>query len=353
MTPTTYYPTNQITPHGAYYLLSGRIPEMRYLSYDQTSVFALMGGASIADPITPESVRLTSLRGLIPPWKEIAQKGATQDGASFVTALYDVMDVDMGVELVARDPFYLRRLENDWLAAWDAIQPGQLSFFTQELGYWWADVRWAKSPVDKIMCTNGCAQAFTWTARVHDAFWRTQPDACMFGPMQGSGTATGFLTRTNPGDQVMWDEYTCVGPGTFSFASKPGGTDMVSFGPLLANQVMMVRTDPGKRGVVDLTSIPPSPQDLNLWQWAIDALFSFFSNGLSEVPLFRAIESLFGIRPPQGNPYSLLHGRFSGGIPAKPAGAPPGTYHVACKIEGGAAGSMIIAGGIPLRRLPW
>lgn len=351
MTPTTYYPTNRVTPHGAYYLLTGRIPEMRYLSYDQTSVFAMMGGASIADRRTPESVRLADLKGLIPPWKAISQKGATQDGASFVTALYDPCEINMTVAVKGRDPQSLRRVLGDWIAAWDAIQPGQLSFYTHELGRWWSDVRWAATPTDKIMYTQGRTQTFGWSAIGYDAFWRTYPDVATL-TMPGPGTASGFLERYNVGDQTMWDEYTCTGPGTFYFAAKPGSSDMVKFGPLLANQVMMVRTDPGKRSVVDLTAIPPSPQDLTIWQELLQLFLTFISFGPIP-PLFQTIESLFGIRPPQGNPYSLLKGRFAGGVPPKPAGAPARPYHVAVKIEGGTASSGILAGGIPLRRFPW
>lgn len=352
MTPTTFYPTNPITPHGAYYLLTGRIPEMRYLSPDETSVFALMGGASIADRTTPESVRLRDMKGLMPPWKAIAQKGATQDGSSFVTALYDPMEIDLTVTAVGRDPFHLRKVLGDWIAAWDAIEPGELSFFTQSMGRWWTDVRWGKNPVDKIMNTSGRMQTFGWNAVAYDGFWRSYPDVATFGPLTGAGTATGFLPRINAGDQTLWDEYTCVGPGTFSFAAKPGSTDMVTFGPLLPNQIMMLRTNPGKRGVVDMTVVPPTPQELTQFQQFLKNFLTFISFGPTP-PLFTTLESLFGIRPPQGNPYSLLHGRFAGGVPPKPSGAPAPTYHVACKIEGGDTGSAILAGGIPLRRFPW
>lgn len=351
MTPQTYYPTNPVTPYGAYYLRTGRIPEMRYLSWDQTSVFALMGGAAIPDRITPESVRLTDMKGLVPPWKAISQKGATQDGSSFVTALYDPMEIDLSVSAYGRNPTYLRKVLGDWVAAWDAIKPGRLSFFTTDMGYWWADVRWAKNPVDKIMHTQGRRQDFTWTAIAYDAFWRTYPDVATL-TMQAPGTASGFLERWNQGDQTMWDEYTCIGPGTFYFAAQPGSSDMVRLGPLLENQIMMVRTDPAKRGVVDMTAIPPTPQHLNIWQELLQAFLSFISFG-PVPPLFQTIESLFGIRPPQGNPYSLLHGRFAGGIPPKPAGTPATPYHVAVRIEGGTAASGILAGGVPLKRWPW
>lgn len=351
MPPTTFYPTNPITPHGAYYLQTGRIPEVRYLSYDETSVFALMGGAAVMDPTTPESIRLRDLKGLVPPWKSIAQKGATQDGSTFVTSLYDPLEIDLTVDAVARDPFYLRRLLNDWVAAWDAIQPGELSFFTQEMGRWWSEVRWAKNPTDKLMNPNGRVQTFNWTAIGYDGFWRSYPDVATFGPLPSAGTASGFLTRMNVGDQTMWDEYTCVGPGTFHFAAKPGSSDMVTLGPLLANQVMMVRTDPGRRGVVDMTSVPASPQELSQFQQFLKNFLSFISFGPTP-PLFTAIMSQFGIIAPQGNPYSLLKGRFAGGIPPKPAGAPAQPHHVAVKIENGGTGSAILAGGIPLRRWP-
>lgn len=169
----------------------------------------------------------------------------------------------------------------------------------------------------------------------------------------GTASATGFLARTNIGDQPMYDDYTVFGPGTFRFADGPGSADMVEFGPLLPNQIAFIRTDPRKRSVQDLTVVPPSPQELTTFQ---DALMKFisFATGNNIPPLLQAIASRFGVRPPQGNVYSLLKGRFSdnAAIPPKSPGNPATPYHVKVEIAGGNADSKIIAAGVPLRRWP-
>jgi hypothetical protein len=64
------------------------------------------------------------------------------------------------------------------------------------------------------------------------------------------------------------------------------------------------------------------------------------------------VASVFGIVPPQGNLYSLLHGRFSNPIPPKPAGAPAPKYQVNVGITGGSPASAIMVAGTPLRRFP-
>lgn len=568
--PVKRYPTNPITPHGSYWLLSGKKPMMTYLSYDGTSVFHLMGGMAIPDPAnTPESIRIMEMSGLIPPWTPIEQKGATQDGVSFIDALYDAIDGDMIVEARGKTPARTAALLRDWIAAWDAKQPGELAFFDQHAGRWWAPVRWTRNPVDKLMGKKFTRQTFTWPFKSHDAFWRSYDNVDEFrfayadaegdftdltdwtlaysGPGNGtlisapqrsgllatilgpgvsqatwqvgnndqgrtvvarrtgfttatdhqvafmtlgsfpqwgffdeayndlwvrlnntgtpgtsgvrirvqqhnvevsyfvggveheirnrpllipalpnetwgivagigdddrtfkilrgnkglsevmtvkeSGTGSplgasnrgmgfgmesgtglsrelqpasvrgfrggdnatetqsGMLRRINMGDQPMWDRYTLHGPGTFFIGSGPGSTDMVKYGPLERGQVVQLRTDPRKRGVVDLTSVQPSPQQLNWWQKALNDFLSFAA-GNNASPLEEEIKSLFGIRPPQGNMYSLLSGRFARPIPPKPAAGPAKAYNVLVEVVGGDADTRIVAAGTPLRRWP-
>jgi hypothetical protein len=551
-------------------LLSGKKPNMTYRSYDDTSVYHLMGGMSIPDyHAAPESIRLKSLSGLIAPWAQIEQKGATQDGTTFVDALYDPIDADMTVIATGKTPESTAQLIRDWIAAWDAKKPGELSFFDHNAGRWWAPVRWTRNPVDKIRGGNFTTQEFTWPFKAEDAFWRTydHTDEFRFGFDQldeeflnlsnwtisytGTGTGTvvaapqftgimksifgdgdweakwsrgtnqsrtavlrrtgfstgsnnqiafmklgsfpewsifdeayndiwlrmnttgapglnglrlriqrfnievsyfvngvetslrnklifspapgetwgfmagvdgdprkyrvfrgldgvgmvevmtvkepgtesnlgssyrgmgfgmeagsgpivqllpasvrrfrggdnaeqtqsGMLRRVNVGDQDMWDRYTLHGPGTFYIGSGPGSTDMVKYGPLLPNQIVQIRTDPRKRGVVDLTAVQPSPQELKWWQQAMKDFVSFAS-GNNASPLEEELLSKFGVRPPQGNMYSLLEGRFSQPIPPKPVAGPVQEYNVLVRVEGGNADSRIVAAGTPLRRWP-
>ncbi|AMT72038.1 DUF7257 domain-containing protein [Mycobacteroides immunogenum] len=166
---------------------------------------------------------------------------------------------------------------------------------------------------------------------------------------------TGFLKRINIGDQDMYDDYTLFGPFTkVKIYDGPGSGEYVEFGPLLPNQVVLLRTDPRVHTtlVQDLTSVPPSPQELDIFQDAIDKFMSFA--GMNGSAFAEQIESLFGIRAPQGPLYKYLTGRFSknAAIPAKSPGNPAQPYFVKVSIEGGNADSKIIASGTPRRRYP-
>jgi hypothetical protein len=554
MTITTHYPNTPITPSGAWRMSRSDKPWITYLSYDESIVFDLMG--PLAAPFhdrSSASISLVDIKGLVPPWKAISQKGATQDGESFVTALYDPLEGDLVVEAAGKTVAETNKVISDWIASWDAIEEGELACFTPKEGYWWVPVRWAKNPVDSVRGGTFLRQKLTMAVKSYDAFWRTWDNVDTFqfgyrtasdeftdtnlntlwdiaysgpgtGTISGDGTQvvstmanrtavarrrsfttgsdnevveitfgsfpawsfdsdayddiwfrmkntgtpgtdgmrmrvgnhfiglsvfvggvetvlrqrfmlipplpwekwriicgqednprhfivqrglgitvpgmdivesgttsqlgsgfrsvgfgmhagggpgpagirawnvgdnatitqSGFLTRTNIGDQKFFDRYTCFGPGTFSFANGPGSNDYVTFGPLLPNQVMQIRTDPSKRGVVDLTSTPNSPQAADLFTKAIEDFISF-ATGNNVPPLIQAIESIFGIVPPQGNPYTLLHGRFSddAAIPAKSPGMPAQPYHVKVSIDNGNAASRILAAGTPLRRFPF
>lgn len=164
----------------------------------------------------------------------------------------------------------------------------------------------------------------------------------------------GFLKRINIGDQGMYDDYTLFGPGIFKIYDGPGSDEFVEFGPLLPNQIVFLRTDPRVHTtlVQDLTSVPPAPQELDLFQEAVDKFLSFA--GMNNSAFADQLKSVFGIRPPQGNFYKYLKGRFSknAAIPPKPAGAEAQPYYVKVAIDNGNADSKIIASGTPLRRYP-
>lgn len=560
MTPTLRYPSGPITPHGAYHVLHDRIPQMALRSYDDTIVFNMMGGLAIPDRYNaPERFELKELKGLIPPWRMIDQKGATQDGVTFVDALYDPCDVIVGGDVVGRDPQTSQKVYDDLVASLDAKQQSTLSFFTQRLGYWWAPVRWGGS-TDEALTISKKRQKVSLRLRADNAFWQSYPsvdefvfayetaldefdtadpddlgtgwttsvtgsgtggvhvangqiqstllngktmvarkagytsatnnqvveiqigtigewfypftayddawarllntgtpgvngvrlrihrhkltvsyfiagvetvmreriliipphcgekfrfiagtegDERTFAVMRGGATlwkfkedGTGsplgssnrsagcgmaadavdapagirrwnagdnatitqskFLERINAGDQPMWDRYTCFGPGIFRFWNGPnaGTNEYVEYGPLLANQVVQLRTDPRKRGVRDMTVYPPTPEQQAQYHNALLDFVSFLVGSSVEIvtDVIGSLLSLLGggsaVVPPQGNLYSLLKGRWSKPIPAKPAGKPAQAYHVKVQIVGGNADSKIIAAGTPLRRVP-
>lgn len=567
MTPKIRYPSGPVTPHGAYQILKGDQPLVNYQSADGSVVFNLMGGMSAPnhDRSRPECIALRKLKGLIPPWQTIDQKGATEDGVTFLDALYDPIEIDADVTAIGRDPKHTRKVIRDWIAANDVKEPGQLSWWTQELGRWWADVRWFKTPTDDLMGAQRNRQDFKWVWRGDNGFWRTYDDIQQFrisyqyafepfnfvttdglgdnwdivyqgdggghiradgqqavweddpgdpvgstgldviarrvgletetdnqvvslvigsgyswlyaflarqdlwarmpttgtfgedgvrlrisrnfarlssfvggdetvlrewdmglppGPYDtftlvagyeensrlftvfrngalvqsvvepGTGSligedyrgagfglhvgpdvealfnrlpsgvfqwsagdnkdatnASGFLPLVNPGDQPIFYRYTFFGPGTFYIANGPGSTDYVKFGPLLPNQIVQINSDPRDRQITDLTSIPPTPQQLNQFQQALKD-FVNFATANNVPPLLQSVLSVFGIAPPQGNLYSLLGGRFSRPIAPKSPGEPVKVQHVAVSITGGNANSAVIAVGTPLRRYP-
>lgn len=556
--PNVRYPAGQVTPHGAYYVLSGKIPIVRLRSYDDTVLFDLMGGTAIPDRTMPERVELLDLKGLIPPWETVDQKGATQDGVTFIDALYGPIEVEMKVKIKGRNPQYTRKVFNHLVASIDAKQTSELSWFTHQMGRWWAPVRWFKTPVDPISRVASNKQELSLRLRADSGFWQSYPDTSQFRfsyiddidefnfidsddlgtnwtlaytgagsshisvangmakwvesgttvrrvvarrnsfatttnnqvsevvlgtlpewhfvntayndlwcrmnttgtpgtsgirvrfgwgalklsyftggvetvlrerpllipPLPGerwslvcgfegnermfkvmrsgipimvvkeSGTASplgasnrgagfgmeagsgifqqaspaavrvwnagdnstvsqeGFLELTNVGDQPLFYNYTCFGPGMFNISDGPDNANFVQFGPLLTNQVMQIRTDPRKRGVIDMTSTPPTPQELNFFQQALKDLIDFASAG-NVPPLLQELESIFGINPPQGNPYSLLTGRFKNAIPQKSPGNPAQAYNISVSIDDGNADSRIVASGTPLRRMPY
>lgn len=529
----------------------GEVPTMKLRSWDDTTVFTLMGGEAIPDYYNnPETIHVKDIKGLVPPWKQIDQKGATQDGRSFITSLYDPCEVELTVRAKGRSPRKIRRTVNDLIASIDAIQTSELSWFTQELGRWWAPVRWMDSYKDPEGGMRTLRQILSLRLRAYDAFWRsydvvdlfrightdapgdfttdadaldptewdvvctgggslsvadgqvvsaiesgqsavarrlgwsnTSPDATVIELQLGSlsewffdqntafdfwllpahgagglgpigqdgyrirvsaktvnvdrfvaGTAThmdtqpiripprsaekwtfvagpkfqlfrsgalaysftpasiaeyptagfgvfssnqtnapgiraisfgtdavasqsGYVRFVNWGDQPMPPRFTCVGPGTFSFADGPNATDFVQFGPLLAGQTAQILSDARKRGVTDLSfGASDSAQDTGIFTQGVNDWLSFVNlvGGLLNEWFAWAGQSSTPAAP-QGNLYSLMKGRFSKQvyIPPKPVGTAPQGYHISVKIEGGNANSQIISAGTPLRRLPY
>lgn len=571
--PDIVYPAGELTPHGWWHLTNGTRPTMRLRAYDGSVDFYLLGpyAPPFHDPTMPEAVALKSLKGLIPPWQHITQKGATQDGITHVDALLDPIEVEMVVECMARDPKNLKRVVRDLVASLDAKQQSELAFWTEDLGWWWAPVRWNKgAPGDPLGNQERTRQQLSLRLSADDACWRSYDDVSTFGftyeamtdtfqyttgysttamganwparytptgasglgyimangsqavwmdntgfntatrsvvvgprasfntttdnqvisivlgglaewslpepayndiwgrmgrsgsawngngirarvgfglvrlsrfnnfnetvlqerpllvqPLPGEkftlicgaagnsrfytirrndfdilthqerGTASqmnsshrgvgfgmqasaalltqatpasvrkisagdnatvsqgGFLSHTNIGDQPMYVDAVVFGPGVFRIWDGPGASEYVEFGPLLPNQVAMLRTDPRSHTplVQDLTSVPPTPQELNFFQAALKRLTGAAAN--SNVFL-QQIESAFGITPPQGPMYSLLNGRFSSraAIPPKSPGRPAEPHFLKVEIDDGNAASRIISTGTPRRRYP-
>ncbi|WP_293308894.1 hypothetical protein [Mycolicibacterium sp.] len=189
------YPAGPVTPHGCYHIRKGDDPMVSLMSPNGQVIFHLMGGLSIADPTRPECVQITELTGLIPPWESIEQQGATEDGSSFIDALYGPMDVTMKVTAIGRDAKHTRRVVRHLYEALDVKQTSDLSWMTHELGYWWAPVRWQMRPPDKYSSIK-TKQPVTLQLRANSAFWQSYPDIDTFAFKYEATTDTFDYDRT-------------------------------------------------------------------------------------------------------------------------------------------------------------
>ena len=232
---------------------------------------------------------------------------------------------------------------SDLVAAIDVKQTSRLSWFTQRLGNWWADLRWFNTPPDVMTCGGQTTrQELTLILRADNGFWRTNNNVVYTA-------GSGFLTRMNIGDQSMFDRYTCIGPGTFRFADGPGSTSMVD--SVRCCRGRSPRFAPTHANAASSTSPPPSRRRRGRRCSSRRSTIRLVHRPvLGAASLDRAA----GRRstPPQGNLYSLLRGRFSdrAAIPAKSPGKPAEPYSVKVEVSGG---GQLICAGTPLRRLPY
>lgn len=181
---TVTYPAGPITPHGQYFRDKGRYPTVHLGSHDGSVEFYLHGGESIPWPDKPECVRLTKdgLKGLIAPGRIVGQKGATEDGETFIDGLYDPAEPELSLVARARDPRRLQSLVAELLGSVDLRRTSPLTITNANGERWWANVR-----------SNGKSQAepFTWgesrwqklslRLRVDGAFWRGESDISGLG----------------------------------------------------------------------------------------------------------------------------------------------------------------------------
>lgn len=181
---TVRYPIPGVTKHGAYHLLRNDIPWMWLESADRSVVIDLMGGRSMTDRRAPESVQLLrdGIKGLVPPWRTIDQKGATQDGVTWIDSLYDPAEVTLTVMAVGRDQVHVREVVRHLIGALDTKAPCRLHFWTQDAGHWWADLRWFKTLPDVNNIAHARRQRLTLVMRADDAFWRSDDSVDLWAP---------------------------------------------------------------------------------------------------------------------------------------------------------------------------
>ena len=222
-----WYPAGEVTPVGWWHMVTGDKPMMWLDAYDDSIGIQLLGGLAppFHDPMLPEAVELKSLTGLIPPWKHIQQKGATQDGVTHIDALYEPTEIQMGVECYGRDWKHSARVLRDLIASIDAIQQSNLNFFTHDMGHWWAPIRWFQGGMKDALRAVNRGQPLSLRLQGDDAFWRTHEHTTGFSfvydsmvelfkvdhtatqdlgdiPQRYTGDGGGYCTSN--GKQMLW-----------------------------------------------------------------------------------------------------------------------------------------------------
>lgn len=268
MTPTVRLPAGPVTPHGAFHILRDRIPQVWLTSYDGSVRLDMMGGLAIPDRQTPERVEIADLKGLIPPWQTIDQKGATQDGVTFIDALYDPISVELDTVCHGRDPRHCRQTINYLIGAIDAKKEAQLNWFTHEMGQWWSKVRWDKGGMTDTVHTNK-RQPLALRLRADKGLWQSYPYVSQFN---FDYTATGDddfeINQVSGLNTTLWTFTTSAGSGGVSVS---GG--MVK--STLNNQTMAARRKtyvaPSDNMVVEVTIgtigqwYYPSDAGIDIW----------------------------------------------------------------------------------------
>lgn len=343
------YPPGEATPLAQYLMLEAVDPLITVVSFDGTKTFHISGGLAPV-PGVQDGIVLQSAQGFHPPFKHLDSQGARQDGTTWNDTVYEPAEFDWTLEAVASPASGaagLSQVVRDWIATWDPKLPATINYFTPELGTWWCNARLLKAWTDPLKKSprRFRSMPITHAARNDNAFWRSVDSVSRF-----EGNGGGNVALTNIGDQDGWARFLCYGPGTFSFGNGPNSSQMVTFGPLLPGQIVQITTEPRLRAVVDLSPNAPT-QTSNELQSLIQFLVNLVS--FNQVPpLLQWVESLFGIRAPQGVLYSLLNGRFSNPIPGCGQPSDAQTTYTNVGISGGDSNSKIIAALTPLRRWP-
>jgi hypothetical protein len=263
------YPAGSVTKHGAYYLCQGQVPTMKLRSYDDTAVFTLIGGEALPNRYeAPECVVVKDMKGLIPPWKQIDQKGATEDGRTFVTSLYDPCEIDITAVVRGKTPASTRKTYRDLVASIDAIETAELSWFTHQLGRWWAPVRWLSPPADPMGGIETRRQVANLRLRGYNAFWRSYDIVDQFR-----------LSYMQQPESFSTDYSSGLGSGwTVQLAGAGSGGLSVSNGqvvPTLANGKTAIARRVGFTGSTPIVELQIG--SLSNWYWDSTTALDFWA----------------------------------------------------------------------------
>lgn len=242
-------------------LLAGRKSVITWVGADG-SRHPLSGGLAPELSIQ-DGVILTSVKDAMGTWKHLDQSSAHQDGATWLDAVWEAHEIDLGITIAAQSPHGYRIAQRRWMDSWDPKTTGTLFWFTPELGEWWQTLRLLQQPDDEFKMgpayqTKG---DFVWYGRADNPFWQSFDSS---SSLIASGAATltdplglnanGFLSLFNRGDQSAWPRYLAQGPFTLlTIADAVTGTP-VTFGPLAAGQTVLITTEPRIQSITNLTS---------------------------------------------------------------------------------------------------
>lgn len=339
-----------ILPQGAADLIAGAKEAIYVTSQDSLTQCALSGPGQPWPGIQDGFLLTDGIKGLSPGFKHIDLKAARQPGVTWTGTAFDVLEMDLSLEAHANTPQGLSQLVSEWTSMWHPTQLNTFEYITQDRGYWYFPARLSKPFPDvlKKMPRLILQRKFTQTIRCDSGFWYGMPSISEYqtSPIHGN---SGFLPLLNIGQEDGWPTLLFYGPGTFSFSNGPSSTTMISFGPLEAGQVVLMRTLPRLRTLTDLTSAPQ--QILNGGQALLEALVNFVYNN-NVPPLIQWFESLFGILPPQGPLYTLLNGRYSNPFPGVRQPQWAQQQYLAVSITGGNSDSKIVGRIDPQRWWP-
>lgn len=350
---------NTVLPSGATELIAGNYANIWYTSPDTNSKFYLAGALQTWPGIQDGVLLTDGIKGLSPDFKNIDLKSARQPGATFTGTLYDTLNLDMALEFHANSPQGISRVISEWMGAWNPTRTGTLEYWTIDRGYWFNNtVRLRQNWGDqwKQHWRNIRMAKLTHSMRFDVPFWLGFPSIDAFAPGGGTDSGSSFLHLLNRGDQDGWPSFLFYGPGTFTFSNGiynpiTGAPNMLSIGPLLEGQTVLLVTLPRLNNLIDLSS--GVPQSLSVEQQTIEAIINFVTDN-NVPPYLQQFESLFGILPPQGPLQTLMTGRFDSPIPgvAQPEFAQPAPIAVSITGTGGSSASKIVGRIDPMRTWP-
>lgn len=341
-----------VLPQGAADLMSGDDENIWITSGDTRSKYYLAGALKPWPGIQDGIILAGGLKGLSPSFKHLDLKAARQPGVTWTGTVYDALEMDMQLEAHANTPQGLSAMTSEWVSVWDPAVLNTVEYWTLDRGYWYMPMRRSRPWPDvlKQMPRILRKREFTQTVRCDTGFWFGMPSIATFAP--GGSGGSDWISLTNIGDRGADPVLMLTGPGTFSWSNGDAAktTTMISFGPLQAGQKVLITTNHRKRNVVDLTNTTaaqPNTPTANL----LSTIINFVTNN-NVPPLLQYFESLFGVLPPQGPLYSLLHGQYTNPIPGVRQPNWATETFLAVSISGGNADSRMVVRIDPQRMWP-